>query len=470
MVERAYGAIDHMNGQRRRQYVDLRALGITFLAAAACACAQHATADSLRVVVDRAISNHPDVQAMRANRMAIDEELVASQGLGRPKLDVRSATGHIDTNEKKGGIATTNFSESTRRVQGGVTASVPVFDGFKTRYEVEKSASRVDSARNRLADTANSIALQAAHAYLEVQRTQAVIAISERNVAAHRNMLGRVSARVSGGRSAEADATQARARLSSAQGAFVEARARHREAMAIYISVVGEQPQRLLPVSAPTRALPRTVDAAIAEAVRNAPSVIALMHDADAAMADIKSARSEFYPKVSLDFGAGRRHDMNEIYGKQIDLSALVVVRMNLYNGGIDAARIRESRWRADQARFALHGANRIIEKEIRLSWLAIQTATERRDVLGRQLEQGRKLVQAYTQQFDLGRRTLLDLLNVMNEAFVTESALMTERFTAVFNVFRVLGGMGAIVQALDLGLPAEATMAADRTRRHLPP
>ena len=62
-----------------------------------------------------------------------------------------------------------------------------------------------------------------------------------------------------------------------------------------------------------------------------------------------------------------------------------------------------------------------------------------------------------YSEQFDVGARRLLDMLDAQSEVFVAEAALRTEEFVGRFNTFRVLAAMGRLVEAMGLGLPAEA-------------
>ncbi len=65
-------------------------------------------------------------------------------------------------------------------------------------------------------------------------------------------------------------------------------------------------------------------------------------------------------------------------------------------------------------------------------------------ELIARQLEQNRLVIGAYGEQFELGQRSLLDLLDVQNELFVNETTLTTESFVSQYNVYRVLAAMAA--------------------------
>jgi len=63
----------------------------------------------------------------------------------------------------------------------------------------------------------------------------------------------------------------------------------------------------------------------------------------------------------------------------------------------------------------------------------------------------------AYIQQFELGQRSLLDLLDVQNELFVSRSTLTTESNTVAFGVYRTLATLGLLLRTLSIPLPEEA-------------
>ena len=423
-----------------------------------------AFAEGLKSVVEKTLTSHPEIVAVIANRLAIDQELEAAKGLGRPTLDLRGNAGYVWTDQQKG-TSPTGFEDDSAEYNISAVISMPIFDGWKTSYEVENNANRVDSARHRVADTANSLALQAVQVYLEVQRAGAVLEIADRNVRIHRTYLSRVNARIAGGAAEETEVLQARSRLADSEAALIEARARLTDAHSAYIAVVGEPPGSLSPVGRPGH-MPHNASEAVEIALQFAPSLIALHHDAEAARAAIGSAESEFYPKLNLEVSADHKGDQDKDFTDESNFKALIVGKLNIYNGGIDTARVRESRFRADQAEQTALNARRQIEKEVRLSWLAITSADARSQLLRHQLEQNKALVAAYLKQFDLGQRSLIDILDVQNEITTTETTVASENFSGTFNSYRVLAAMGRLLEALNLSLPEEATREADRSRR----
>jgi len=422
-----------------------------------------AGAESLQAAVEKALSSHPELGAIRFNRHAIDHELTAARGLSLPSVDLRAAAGRQRTYDRSAlGIVSGDDYHGHRDVSA--LLSQRLFDGFEARHEQARQQHRVESSRWRVNDTANAIALRTVQAYLEMQRALSVLDSARANLAAHERLMSRVHQRVDGGRGSASDLSEAGGRAANAKALVIEAQARAADAEALYRSATGHAPGRLEAVLIPVKALPTSVEAAVGEARVAAPSVIATEHDTTAAEAAVGVARSRFYPKLNLELSADRGWGVSENDDRSVDTRAMLVVRWNLLNGGIDKARVWEAKARAFEAAEISENTRRIVERETRVSWNAIASARSRVPVLTRQLAANRQTRSSYSAQFDAGQRRLLDLLDIQAEVFVAEATLRTEQFVHVFNSLRLLAAMGRLVPALGLELPAEAALPPAET------
>lgn len=417
-----------------------------------------ARAEELTSFVQHVLETHPELNAIRFNRRAVDHELAAARGLRLPTVDVRMDYGrHRDQSVSALGIETGGDWHLHRNVS--VVASQRLFDGFESRHEIARNRNRVESARWRVNDTANSIALRAVQAFLEVQRAHAVLHAARANVAAHERIVSRVTSRVNGGKGSASDATEAQSRAANAKAVVAEAEGRLADAIALFRAVGGRPPGKLDSAYLPSRSLPKSDQEAVAEATALAPSVLATQYDARAAEAALGSAYARFLPRVNLEVSADRGLGITEGGDSTSDARAMLVVRWNLFNGGIDKARVWEAKDRALEAGEIARNTQRVVERETRVSWNAMTAAAKRVPLLTRQVEAGRATRSVYQEQFDAGQRRLLDLLNIQAEVFVAEASLRTEQFIGTFNSYRVLAACGRLVPALGLDLPAEAAV-----------
>ncbi|MGL4727869.1 MAG: TolC family protein, partial [Bosea sp. (in: a-proteobacteria)] len=191
----------------------------------------HATAahaQSLTSVVRKTLDTNPELQALVFNRRAIDQELEAAKGLGLPSIDSRVSAGHRTTDQSltARGLGLGEGYRSRNRLEAGVTVTQRLFDGFDRENQVARQGNRVESARHRVLDTANSVALQAVQAHLEVLRSQRVLGVASKNVKDHQSILTKVRDRAGSGRSPQSEVNQAAARFQGAKAAEVEAQGR----------------------------------------------------------------------------------------------------------------------------------------------------------------------------------------------------------------------------------------------------
>lgn len=435
----------------------MRRAGIAILLAGICACAGSGTAnaDTLQGVVQEALETNPELGAIKFNRRAIDNELNAARGLNLPTVDVKAdAGGHHESSRTAARIEDTNEWHDREGVS--TVVSQRIFDGFESRHEIARQRNRVESARWRVNDTANSIALRAIQSYLECIRANGVLNAARSNLSAHEGLLARVRARSDAGKANAAEYTEAASRAANAKAIVAEAEARAADAVALFKSIVGRMPGALDPAPH-ARGVPNSIEAAVAEAVAAAPSVVATQFDAVAAEAAVGSAYSRFMPKLNLEVTTDHNWGASENNDRSLEARAMMVVRWNLFNGGIDKARIWEAKARAAEASEISANTQRIVERETRVSYDSLRAAATRVPALRTQLDLQRQRRAAYLEQFDTGQRRLLDILDAQSEIFVVESSLRTEELIGVFSGYRVLAAMGRVVPAVGLDLPAEA-------------
>ena len=134
------------------------------------------------------------------------------------------------------------------------------------------------------------------------------------------------------------------------------------------------------------------------------------------------------------------------------------MARYNLYRGGADLARVREFKWRKAEAQEQLRVQERSVAEDVRLSWSARDTQRNAIQTLTDQVEANQNTRDVYAQQFDIGQRSLLDLLDATNELFLSKNDLITANYEEIFANYRILASQGQLVQSLGVAFPTEAT------------
>ena len=409
--------------------------------------------DSVRATLE----TNPEIGVVQANREAIDQELRQARAQYLPSIDLRGAAGPEYTDSPTTRNQRGDDSETLLRLESQITLSQLLFDGFATQSEIERQTSRIDSAAFRVQEAAEFIALDAIEAHLEVLRNQDLVELARENLTEHQRILGLVRELEGQGASSIADVRQSEARIAAAETSLATAIGNLRDAEALYISVVGMQPEILEEPLVPVAAVPESRETAAAKAAVDSPTVLIANADIDVAKAELRGSRAGYYPRFDLEVGAAANRNVDGIRGGGVEAQALLVLRYNLFRGGADIAREREAFARLSEARHALGQIQRDAEEEARIAYNALTTAQARVESLRAAVEAQRATRDVYAQQFDLGQRSLLDLLDAENELFVARSNLTTAQYTLIFGVYRVLAVIGDLLMTLDIDRPKES-------------
>ena len=420
-----------------------------------------ALAASLEDSIFKALAYNPDVGIVQANRRAIDQELRQARALYLPSIDVRAAAGPEYTNSlSTRGRATRpangNGSSTLFRMESQLTLTQMLFDGYATDSEVARQLARTDSAAYRVDEAAEFIALDAIEAHLDILRNQILVDQARDNLLAHQNIMGRVRQGEQQGGGSIADVRQTEARLAAAGNVLATAIGNLRDAQARYVRVTGSKPDGLETSTTPIFALPEGPETAAAKAATNSPTVRIAKADIDVAKAELNASKAGYYPRFDLELGTAANRQVDGIVGSNVEAEALVVMRYNLFRGGGDIAREREAFARVNESNHNLRKARNEAEEQARLSFNALMTARSRVEALAAQKRANAATRNAYAEQFDLGRRSLLDLLDAENEYYLAISNLTTAEFTETFAVYRVLAVVGDLLPTFEIDRPKE--------------
>jgi adhesin transport system outer membrane protein len=318
-------------------------------------------------------------------------------------------------------------------------------------------------------ERSETIALAVIREYLDLMRLHRVVGSTRENVSYHRQLLGRITEGTQVGSLSIADEQQAEERLFAAESQVIEAIEEVKAAEARFVRLVGHPAGKLSNPPSISAALPVGLQGAIGWARQHNPSIMAAQADVDAAYGRLKGADSAFYPKLALEGRARAGRDLDGVPGDDNELRAGVVLDWNLFRGGIDRANRQEQIRRVDEATMALYGIAREVEEAVTLSWDRRQQQAARLVTLRRQLATVRKLVGSYSDQFAIGQRSLVDLLDAQNARVNSEIAVWTAEAAVRLAEYRILAATGTLLPTLGVAPPPQAIPYA-RVQAHVPP
>lgn len=413
---------------------------------------------SLSQAVSTGVMTNPEYGRVAASRRATDEELNQAKALYLPSIDAR-ADGGFERTDSPSTRSTGDDDKTFKKYDAQLTLTQMLFDGWSTKYENRRQKNRVQSSAYRVKETSELTGLDIVEAFLEVMRQRELLTITRDNVAEHVAIMGMIEEGVNAGRSTAADLEQIKARLAAARAQESTTRQSLRNAESNFQQQVGDMPKDLVMPAVPVDAISADVEAEVKAAEAQSPTLDVRESDIEVARDELAGTRSTLYPQFDLQLGGRQGHNIGGIDGRDRSASALVVMNWNLYRGGGDVARIREFKHRHQQTKEERASAARQIENDVRQTWASMVSAGERAKEFANQAAANGEVVRAYKDQFNLDRRTLLDVLDSQNELFVSRSNTINAEFLEIFSVFRLLALKGQLLPTLGVAYPEESKL-----------
>jgi len=428
-------------------------------AAIALAFSGVAIAETLKEVVTVAVETNPQVTSSAKKKDAAESAIDAAKGGYYPKIDLLYGAGR-EQSQNPTTLATTSGYVHLNRKQEGVVLNQMLWDGLGVKSEVDRRRAISDGSAHRVYGTAEDVALQAVDAYLDVLKNRELVSYAKDNLGAHDKTFGQVKLRSDKGVGRRADLEQIDARLALAQSNMQAAESQLRDAEIAYLKVVGKAPVNLTMPAVPQN-IPRSVDEAVKTGLANHPLMKAANTNVDEAQAQRESARSFMSPRVEAEASYSNNKNIDGLEGPNRDRMVMLWLKWNLFRGGFDYHRLGETGHQIDEATEIARNTQRQVEAAVRLAYNAYATSRDRLPSLQRYVKSSDATRDAYAKQFDIGQRTLLDMLDSENEFFTARTTYTTARFIEMSARYRILNAMGLLLSTLDVKPPEQALVKA---------
>lgn len=410
-------------------------------------------AETLNEAVQHVLKTNPNLSASVYKRKAIDQEVNQAKSGYLPKVDFSYSVG-VDKNFEP-------VNESLSVKKNNLSLRQNIFNGFITDNEVKRHTARVNSEAYRLQGNSEHTALAVASVYLNVLRHEELNKLAQENLEIHQRIYDQIKLRSESGVDQKANLDQVDGRLALAKTNVVITEINVADAKTNYQSVVGRLPENLSKPASLVSNLPAAMDEAQNMAVEKHPTLKSAMADLEATKAQDGTAKGAYYPVVDLEVDKNWDTNTDNTLGYKEDLQAMLRVRFNLFSGLKDKSRIAETAELMNEATAIKNNTQREVVESIRLSWMAHEASQRKISLLEKYVESASSTAEAFTKQWNLGKRTMLDVLDTEAEAINAKQDLLNAKYDALYAQYRILSGMGSMVHTLKMEWPAETEPVA---------
>jgi adhesin transport system outer membrane protein len=412
-------------------------------------------ADTLNDAVQQAMLSHPDVLLNTAKSLTARQGIAKAKGAFYPSIDLAAGAGREFSLNPTTQAIQDSPSETLNRTESSVELRQNLFAGGAIANEVKRNRYLTEAQEFKTQGIAEDIALDVVNRYLTVLMHQRLYALSVQNLAAHRPLLSMIEERTKAGLTRSAEVYQSNGRLALAESNLISARSNLEEAKINYAKVVGKWPKNLTVPRIPQRRdFPSTLGKTIETGLDQHPTVKSGYADIREAKEQYAVARAAYLPRVDAILSASKNKNLDGLRGANNDRLAMIRGTYNIFRGGADAARIRETAYMVQEAYEIKNRALIDLRESIRLSWNTWINAAARLKPLRAHVTDTKQTRAAYLKQFKLNKRTLLDLLDSQNELYESEIAYEKGKMAEKFARYRIINGMGKLLTYLHINLP----------------
>jgi len=425
-------------------------------------CSVTTSAQSLEQVVAKALDTHPDIRQSFARFKSKEEDVNRASAGYLPTIDLTAGYGYEYTDtpsNRRSFLGDSDGKTELARGEFGISIKQVLFDGMFTSNEVDRTKFEASAEQWTLISTAEDLALQVTKAYLNYIKTEQLIQLAEKNIESHQAIYSQIKERTDSGLGNIADLSQVTGRLARAQSNMISARNNHLDARDQFIRLTNITPKDLVLPIPDADMLPKNKDDGLNIATKRHPVIKSAQEDVKAAHSFKSAVKSNYYPKLSLELGANADNDLSgesgfnqfgaDVGGHRNDATAMLRLRYNLFSGGKDVASERSAAYKVSEAQEINVSAHRQVTEGFGLAWNAFEMLALQKKYIKQHIITSKDTQVAYKQQFDIGQRNLLDLLDTENELFQARQDYLDADFNELSAKYRLLNATGQLLNSL---------------------
>jgi outer membrane protein len=382
------------------------------------------------------------LEADRARQRATEEEIARAKSGFWPSVNASAEIGYQRNETRPAGAG----QGETYPKGVAITASQPVFSGFRTVNAVRRAEAVVRAGKHALRTTEQDVLLEAVTAYADVVRDHAIVRLRENNVAILTRDLEATRQRFQVREVTRTDVAQAEARKVMSASDLEAARAALRSGRAAFERVVGGPPGKLADPKPPAREIPANLPRAVEIARREHPRLLQAVQNEEAARLAIEIIRGELLPTVSIEARYQKNSDPSPILEDTESTTVMGRVTIPLYpDGGEVYARIRQSKHTHLQALQLVSQERADAEARVVSTWSSYSAAKDQLKADRAHVAAAGVALAGVRQEERVGQRTLLDVLNAEAEVLTAGVRLLMRKREEVVAGYALLAAIGRL-------------------------
>lgn len=418
-------------------------------------------ADSLAEIYDLAKQNDPQLLSVQAKRDAAFEAVTSSRSTLLPQINLTA--GYNLTRGETDLDANGSRDNDQNALSAGISFSQELYQrsSWITLDNAEKTARQADAS---YAATQQGLILRTAQAYFEVLKAQDNLEFVRAEKAAVARQLEQTKQRFEVGLSAITDVHDAQAQYDGVLADEVLAENSLTNSYEALREITGQEHKNLNVLDTKRFSASRTntsAEALIEEAQEKNLSLLSARINKDIAKESISLASSGHLPSLTLDGGynyADVSNSTNDGTTNNFNVGVNLVVP--LYTGGNISSQTKQAEFNYVAASQDLEATYRSVVKDVRAQNNNINASIGALRAYEQSVVSARSALEATEAGFDVGTRTIVDVLDATRRLYDANKNLSNARYDYILSVLQLRQAVGTLseqdVLDVDAGLIAQ--------------
>jgi len=399
---------------------------------------------TLKDMVEKTVSSNPEVQSRYHKFLESGFEQDVARGGFLPKADI------VSTYRKQEELIKVSDGTAIPRMNNELVLKQMIFDGFATSNEVKRLGHTNRVRYYELQSVMQATTLEFMRAYIDSLRYRELVQYAKDNYVIHKQLFDRIQERVNAGVARKVDLEQATGRLALAEANLLTEVTNLHDVASRLQRLYGELPPETL--EAPTffnAGVEPTATDALKIAFHQNPDLLSTIEDIQASKDEIKTREARYLPRLDLQARKNLGTSSDGRYSTSAADVLELTMNFNLFNGFSDRNLVKQTAQKLNST-YDLRDKACVDTRQLMvIAYNDIEQLKEQlsyRTLHKNSIENARE---AYRKQYDIGQRTLLDLLDTENEYFQAKRSLANTQYDMQTAYARAYAGQGELLNKI---------------------
>ena len=399
------------------------------------------SAETLKENIIEIVDTNPVILERLKNFHFVQQELNGAKSEYYPTLDMRTS---LHYNED--GIINNNVEDSYSSFENTTTFTYNLFNGFATQNNISQEQARVISASYNYIETVNDTVFKMSKAYIDVMKSLKLLDIAKESVDINQEVYEKVKVLFDSGFITESEVKKIQGSLALARSNYTVKKNSFNDSQYKARRILGRM-LNILDMKHPSLKvdLPHSIQEAALYAIEHNPSIIVENYKIKSIQSLYKMQNSAKYPKI--DFEIVHRYNKSDL--DDDNLKAGIVMNYNIFDGGLNRSVKQKYISQIHQEVQNKREIKREIIEGLNLSWNSYEMTGIQLQDLVKYRDFSKETMELYQEEYDMGRKSLLDLLSAQEDFIKAKSQIVEAHYDKLFAKYRILDAMGILTSTI---------------------